>query len=216
MRNLWFILIGIFAVFALFFVMFTDWSFDSLIKKSSGKVQHNTTDIIAITTPDNTGNIPNYPNEIKNNTERTPQEELPEDEQLYKEEISEAYPKKVEIITIKKPSVRVSILSIDGATKVKMKIKAREKNDGIVQAKVGISHDMLTYAQAKKKGREVNFITHITGVVGKRVVYDTSISQFLSKNPLFKFSFKGKRGEKLTIIYQELKGGTFYGSKKIK
>lgn len=130
------------------------------------------------------------------------------------EEISEAYPD-VEIKTITKPIAKLSILSIESATRVKMKIKAREKA-GIVKAKVSISHDMLTYAQAKKKGREANFITHIAGVVGKNVVYDASTSQFLSKNPLMKFSFKGKKGDILTIIYQDLKGKTFYDSKKIK
>jgi len=96
-----------------------------------------------------------------------------------------------------------------------MKIKAKEK-DGIIKAKVAISHDMLTYNQAKKKGLKVNFITHITGHVGNRVVYDASTSQFLSKNPLIKFSFEGKKGEELTIIYQDLKGQIFYASKKIK
>ncbi|HFQ61876.1 MAG TPA: thiosulfate oxidation carrier complex protein SoxZ [Epsilonproteobacteria bacterium] len=96
-----------------------------------------------------------------------------------------------------------------------MKIKAKEKG-GIVKAKVAITHDMLTYAQAKKKGREANFITHITGLIDKRIVYNASTSQFLSKNPLIKFSFKGKKGEELTIIYQQLKGEIFYASRKIK
>lgn len=100
-------------------------------------------------------------------------------------------------------------------TEVKMKIKAKEKK-GIVKAKVSISHDMLTYDQAKKKGKEANFITHITGTVGDKVVYDASTSQFLSKNPLIKFTFAGKKGDELKITYTELKGGTFYASKKIK
>jgi sulfur-oxidizing protein SoxZ len=78
------------------------------------------------------------------------------------------------------------------ATEVKMKIKAKEK-DGTVKAKVAISHNMLTYDQAKKKGKEANFITHITATVGDKVVYDASTSQFLSKNPLIKFSFAVKK-----------------------
>ncbi|HIP28152.1 MAG TPA: thiosulfate oxidation carrier complex protein SoxZ [Sulfurovum sp.] len=96
-----------------------------------------------------------------------------------------------------------------------MKIKAKEK-DGVVKAKVAISHDMLTYMQAEKKGLEANFISHITAMVGDKVVYDISTSQFLSKNPLVKFSFKGKKGEELKIIYTQLKGEMFYASKKIK
>lgn len=101
------------------------------------------------------------------------------------------------------------------ATEVKMKIKAKEK-DGLVKAKVAITHDMLTYDQAKKKAKEANFITHITGTVGDKVVYDASTSQFLSKNPLIKFKFKGKKGDELKITYTQLKGEKFFATKKIK
>ena len=100
-------------------------------------------------------------------------------------------------------------------TKVKMKIKAKEK-DGTVKAKVAITHNMLTYDQAKKKGKEANFITHITATVGDKVVYDASTSQFLSKNPLIKFSFAGKKGDELKITYTQLKGEVFFATKKIK
>jgi len=106
-------------------------------------------------------------------------------------------------------------VDMSNAQEVKMKIKAKEK-DGVVKAKVAISHDMLTYMQAEKKGLEANFISHITAMVGDKVVYDISTSQFLSKNPLVKFSFKGKKGEELKIIYTQLKGEMFYASKKIK
>jgi len=100
-------------------------------------------------------------------------------------------------------------------TEVKMKIKAKEK-DGVVKAKVAISHDMLTYDQAKKKGTDANFITHITATVGGKVVYDASTSQFLSKNPLVKFTFSGKKGDELKMTYSDLKGGVFFATKKIK
>lgn len=97
-----------------------------------------------------------------------------------------------------------------------MKIKAKQKGD-IVKAKVLIKHDMLTYDQAKKKGTEANFITHITAKANDKVVFDFSTSQFLAKNPLIKFSFKGaKSGDKLEITYADLKGNTKTDSKKIK
>ena len=102
--------------------------------------------------------------------------------------------------------------------KVKMKISAKIKGDKVV-AKVGITHDMLTYDMAKKKGKEANFITHVTATVGDKVVYDVSTSQFLSKNPLFKFQFKSdgiKKGDMLKITYSQLKGEVFYAEKKIK
>lgn len=101
------------------------------------------------------------------------------------------------------------------ATEVKMKIKAKEKN-GVVKAKVSISHAMLTYDQAKKKGLEANFITHITASVDDTIVYSVSTSQFLSKNPLIKFAFKGKKGDEIKITYTQLKGEVFFATKKIK
>jgi len=97
-----------------------------------------------------------------------------------------------------------------------MKIKAKEK-DGIVKVKTLIKHPMLTYDQAKKKGVEANFITHITAKVGDKIVYDVSTSQFLSKNPMIKFKFKGaKKGDELTITWVDLSGKTVSESKKIK
>jgi sulfur-oxidizing protein SoxZ len=97
-----------------------------------------------------------------------------------------------------------------------MKIKAKLKGD-IVSAKVMAKHEMLTYNVAKKKGKEANFITYITGKVGDKIVYEASTSQFLSKNPLFKFKFKGaKKGDELTMTWTDLKGNTVTESKKIK
>lgn len=88
----------------------------------------------------------------------------------------------------------------------KMKIKAKVKGD-ILKAKIQIKHDMLTYDQAKKKGVKANFITHITGKVGDKVILDMSTSQFLSKNPILKFQAKAdgmKKDDKLEITYTEV------------
>jgi len=93
----------------------------------------------------------------------------------------------------------------------KMKIKAKKG-----KAKVQIKHDMLTYDQAKKKGVEANFITHISATVGDKTVFEVSTSQFLSKNPLIKFPFVGNKGEKIVITYTDLSGKTVSSSKKIK
>lgn len=73
-------------------------------------------------------------------------------------------------------------------TAIKVKIK-----NGVATAKVVFSHPMTTYNQAKAKtgnSDDANFITHITGTVGKEEVIDISTSQFFSKNPIFKFDFK--------------------------
>ena len=82
---------------------------------------------------------------------------------------------------------------------IKVKIK-----DGVATVRMAFSHPMTTYAQAESKTGnrdEANFITHITGKVGDKVVLDISTSQFFSKNPIFLFLFKSetfKTGRKLT------------------
>jgi len=100
----------------------------------------------------------------------------------------------------------------------KIKIKAKAKN-GLVKAKVLAKHIMLPYDAAKKKGVDANFMTHLVGKVGDKVVYEVSTSQFVSKNPLFKFEFKAdgfKKGDKLEISWVDLSGATATDSKKIK
>jgi len=95
-----------------------------------------------------------------------------------------------------------------------MRVKAKVKGD-YVQVKAMFKHPMLTYDQAKRKGKEANFITHITGKANGKVVFDMSTSQFLSKNPLIKFKFKGaKKGDEFELSYVDLKGNT--KSKKVK
>ena len=97
-----------------------------------------------------------------------------------------------------------------------MKLKAKVKGD-VVACKALLKHDNLTYDQAKKKGKEANFITHITAKANDKVVLEMSTSQFLSKNPLIKFKFKSsvaKSGDELELTWVDLKGNT--KSKKVK
>ena len=88
-----------------------------------------------------------------------------------------------------------------------MKIKAKEKN-GIVKVKALAKHIMLPYDAAKKKGVKANFITHLTATVDGKIVYELSSSQFISKNPIFKFQFKGTKGSKGTMTWKDLLGNT--------
>lgn len=82
---------------------------------------------------------------------------------------------------------------------VKVKIK-----DDVATVRLVFLHPMTTYNQAKTKtgnSDDANFITHITGMVGDKVVLDVSTSQFFSRNPIFLFNFKSdsfKIGKKLS------------------
>lgn len=100
-----------------------------------------------------------------------------------------------------------------------MKIKAKIKGD-IVKVKAMAKHDMTTYDQAEKKTgnrEDANFITRITASVNGKLVYEVSTSQFLSKNPIFKFKFKGaKAGDTLEVTWVDRKGNTKTGKATIK
>jgi len=99
-----------------------------------------------------------------------------------------------------------------------MKIKAKVKGD-ILKCKIQAKHIMLPYDAAKKKGVDANFMTHIVGKVGEKTIFEMSTSQFLSKNPIFKFQAKAeglKAGDKLEMTWTDLSGKTVTEAKKIK
>ncbi len=102
-----------------------------------------------------------------------------------------------------------------------MKVKAKLKN-GVVKVKAMAKHDMTTYNQAEKKTGnkdDANFITHISATCNGKTVFDMSTSQFLSKNPIFKFQFKGEefqKKDKILMTWVDRKGNTGKGKGKIK
>jgi sulfur-oxidizing protein SoxZ len=99
---------------------------------------------------------------------------------------------------------------------MKMRIKAKSKGE-YTEVKVIMKHPMLTYREAKKKGKEANFITYVTAKVENDKVLEVSTSQFLSKNPYIKFKFKGDaKGKEIEITWVDLKGNTKTGKAKIK
>jgi len=102
-----------------------------------------------------------------------------------------------------------------------MKVKAKLKN-GVVKVKAMAKHEMSTFNMMEKKTgnrEDANFITHLIGTVNGETVLDMSTSQFLSKNPIFKFEFKAdgfKKGDKLLMSWVDRKGKTGKGKGKIK
>ena len=98
----------------------------------------------------------------------------------------------------------------------KSRIKAKEKK-GITTAKVMANHAMMSYDEAKKKGKKANFIVSMKATVDGETVYEVSTSQFLSKNPFVQFKFKGaNKGKQLVFTWTDLLGNTRTDKKKIK
>ncbi len=96
-----------------------------------------------------------------------------------------------------------------------MRIKAKEKK-GIVTVKAMAKHPMLSYQEAERAKKKANFITHMIGTVNGETVFEASTSQFLSKNPYLKFSFKGKKGDELEMKWVDLLGKSNVSKAKIK
>ena len=101
---------------------------------------------------------------------------------------------------------------MSGTTKIKAKLK-----DGIVEVKALATHPMLSYQEAERAKKEVNFITYVVAKVADKVVFEASTSQFLSKDPYIKFSFKGANvGDTIELTWKDLKGNTDVSTEVIK
>lgn len=102
----------------------------------------------------------------------------------------------------------------------KTRIKAKLKK-GVVTVKALANHEMLSYQEAERAKKEVNFITYVVAKANGNIVYEVSTSQFLSKNPYMKFKFNAesagvKKGDKLELTWVDLKGVTQTSTGKIK
>ena len=97
-----------------------------------------------------------------------------------------------------------------------MKVKAKLKGD-VVNVKVLAKHQNVGPEEAEKKKIEPNFIKTLIAKCNGKIIYEMNGSGFVSKNPLFKFKFKGgKVGDKVEVTWIDLKGNTKTSSKKIK
>ncbi|NOR58605.1 MAG: thiosulfate oxidation carrier complex protein SoxZ [Sulfurimonas sp.] len=97
----------------------------------------------------------------------------------------------------------------------KMKIKAKEKK-GIVKVKAMFTSLMADKEEAVKKGIKPSYIRYIVAKVNDVIVYEVTMSGFMSENPLVKFKFKGKKGDKITFTTIDNEDKTQTGKKKIK
>ncbi|MCX6052269.1 MAG: thiosulfate oxidation carrier complex protein SoxZ [Campylobacterales bacterium] len=95
-----------------------------------------------------------------------------------------------------------------------MKIKAKEK-DGIVGVKAMFTSVMADKEEAEKKKIVSEYIAQIIAKNNGVVVFEVTASGFMSENPLFKFSYKGKVGDTLEITTTDNSGKTETGTEKV-
>lgn len=97
-----------------------------------------------------------------------------------------------------------------------MKVKAKLKGD-VVNVKVLAKHVNAGPEEAEKRKIDANFIVSVVAKCNDKVVYEMTGSGFVSKNPLYKFKFKGaKAGDKVEVTWTDLKGKTETKAKAIK
>ena len=96
-----------------------------------------------------------------------------------------------------------------------MKIKAKEKK-GTVKVKAMFTSLMADKEEAIKKGIKASYINYLVATVNDVVVYELTMSGFMSENPLIKFKFKGKKGDKIVFNTVDNEGKKQTGKKKIK
>lgn len=98
--------------------------------------------------------------------------------------------------------------------KIKLKPKARK---GVIGIKALIKHPMETGLR-KKKGKVVpaNHIVHMAILHNGNTVVDADIGSGVSKDPYFKFSVPGAKGDEITIKYKDNNGKTGSATKKSK
>jgi len=97
----------------------------------------------------------------------------------------------------------------------KMKIKAKAKK-GTVKVKAMFTSLMADKEEAVKKGIKASYIKYIVAKVNDAIVYEITMSGFMSENPLLKFKFKGKKGDKIVFTTIDNNGKEQTGKKKIK
>ncbi len=91
-----------------------------------------------------------------------------------------------------------------------MRIRATAK-EGVVSVNLLVSHEMESGQRRDSKGVAVPawFIQNISASHNGRVVMSAQLGTAISKNPLFRFSFKGgKAGDKLSVTWKDNKGET--------
>ena len=99
--------------------------------------------------------------------------------------------------------------------KKKMKIKAKEKG-GIVKVKAMFTSLMADREESVKKGIKPEYIKYIVAKVNDVIVFEVTTSGFMSENPLMKFKFNGKKGDKIVFTTVDNNEKTDTASKKIK
>lgn len=100
----------------------------------------------------------------------------------------------------------------------KVKVRAKEK-DGHVDVKCLLSHPMETgNRKDKKTGKKIpaHFIQELIIEANGKAVVNGNINSSVSKNPYFRFKYKGAKGDTVKVTWKDNKGESDSGEGTVK
>jgi len=78
-------------------------------------------------------------------------------------------------------------------------MKAKSYPNGVTKVKVIFKSQMAGPREASKRNIAVEYVKRVKIKAGDTLVFDVKTSEFISKNPLFSFRYKGKHSPYLTL-----------------
>ncbi len=97
-----------------------------------------------------------------------------------------------------------------------IKVKAKRSENGVVSAKVLVTHEMDLAMDAKHKGREQRYLTSIIIKEGEETVLRVETTPYVSQNPFLKFVYVTNGSEYLSVVAHNRSGDIFKGEGLIK
>jgi len=127
---------------------------------------------------------------------------------------------KIKSAKITSSPIKISKISLSKYNPVNrnphIKIKAKEKPNGITYVKMLISNPMVNERQALRQKLDIDYLKSIKATVDNKVVLNVKLNANVSKNPLFKFKYKSRNIRNSSIILTSIDNMNNKLSKKAK
>ncbi|NOR55091.1 MAG: hypothetical protein GQ531_02675 [Sulfurovum sp.] len=115
------------------------------------------------------------------------------EQKIKKEQAREAKIKQLEARkkyeALQEENIRKGIYSPEEQALMKFKMKVKQKGNDL-NMKFMVIHPMTTEAMASQRKIPIRFLEHITVFMGERLLFDATLSPYLSNNPMFKIKVK--------------------------
>ena len=115
----------------------------------------------------------------------------------------------VTTMTLPKSSSKPLVSVSKKETVVKLKVKPKRYVNGVTKVKFMVVHEMDTPKRARLLKIEPRYITKFLFKENNAIVYELDSTPYLARNPMCKFSYMSRGGDKLHIEVLNNRGETF-------